>query len=49
MNPSGQSITEALHTVTLLIYIYRRKMSPPGQLITEALHSATLLLYEVPR
>ena len=22
MNPTGQSITEALHTATLLIYIY---------------------------
>ena len=47
MNPPGQWIIEALHTVTL--YIYRKEMNPPGQLITEALYTATLLLYEVPR
>ena len=28
MNPPGQLITEALHTTTLLIYIYRREMNP---------------------
>ena len=27
MNPPGQSITEALHTITLLIY--KREMNPP--------------------
>ena len=43
MNPPGQSCTEALHTVTLLIYI--REMNPPGQLITEALYTPTLLIY----
>ena len=28
MNPSGQLITEALHTATLLIYIYKRDEPP---------------------
>ena len=55
MNPPCQSVTEAFHTATLLIYIYIcviypvcvfiREMNPPGQLITEALHTATLLIY----
>ena len=45
MNPPGQLSTEALHTATLLIYIYRMEMNPPGQSITEALHTATLLIY----
>ena len=44
MNPPGQSITEALHTATLLIYIYMAD-EPPGQSITEALHTTTLLIY----
>ena len=39
MNPPSQSSTEALHTITLLIYIERREMNPPGQLIIEALHT----------
>ena len=34
MNPPGQSITEALHTITLHIYIHRKEMKPPGQLIS---------------
>ena len=29
MNPPDQSITEALHTIILLIYTYRREMNPP--------------------
>ena len=45
MNPPGHSITEALHTVTLHIYIYRKEMNPPGQSITEAFHTTTLLIY----
>ena len=47
MNPLGQSITEALHTITLYIYIYiyRKEMNPPGQLITEDLHTITLHIY----
>ena len=47
MNPPGQSITEALHTTTHLIYIYiyRREMNIPGQSITEAFHTSTLLIY----
>ena len=28
MNPPGKSITEALHTTTGLIYIYRLEMNP---------------------
>ena len=36
MNPPGQSITEALHTVTLHIYIYGKEMNPPGQSNIEA-------------
>ena len=28
MNPPGQSITEALHTITLLIYIEKGEMNP---------------------
>ena len=43
MNPHGQSITEALHTTTLLIYIWQ--MNPPGQSSIEALHTMTLLIY----
>ena len=42
MNPPGQSITEALHTATLLIYIWQ--MNPPGQSSTDALHIVTLLI-----
>ena len=47
MNPPGQAIIDALHTITLLIYIhiYTREIDPPGQLITEALHTTTLLIY----
>ena len=30
MNPPSQSSTEALHTVTLYIYIYRRQIDPPS-------------------
>ena len=44
MNPPGQSSIEALHTVTLSIYISERD-EPPGQSITEALHTTTLLIY----
>ena len=47
MNPHSQLSTEALHTATLLIYIYRREMTPPGQLSTEALYTVTLLIYIV--
>ena len=49
--PPDQSITEALHTTTLLIYIYiyiyiyRKEMNPPGQLSIEALHTITLHIY----
>ena len=28
MNPPGKLSTEALHTITLLIYIYRKEMNP---------------------
>ena len=45
MNPPCQSSTEALYTITLLIYIYRRDMNPPGQSIIEALHTVTLYIY----
>ena len=43
MNPPDQLITKALHTATLLIYIWQ--MNPPGQSHTEALHTITLLIY----
>ena len=46
--PPGQSITEALHTTTLLIYIEREREEgdePLGQLIKEALHTITLHIY----
>ena len=36
MNLPGKFSTEALHTTTLLMYIYRREMNPPGQSSTEA-------------
>ena len=43
--PPSQSSIEALHTVTLNIYIYiYLYMDPPSQLSTEALHTATPLL-----
>ena len=29
MNPPGQSSMEALHTITLYIYIYRNEMNTP--------------------
>ena len=35
---------DALHSATLLIYIYKGDESP-GQLSTEALYTATLLIY----
>ena len=44
MNPPGQSSIEALHTITLYIYIFRKEINPPGQSITEALHTTTLLI-----
>ena len=44
MNPHDQSSTEALHTTSLLIYIYKGD-EPPGQSSTEALHTTTLLIY----
>ena len=43
MSPLGHSFTEALHTVTLLIYICQ--MNPPGQLSIVALHTITLFIY----
>ena len=42
MSPPSQSSIEALHTITLYIYIYRREMNPPSQLSTDALHTAIL-------
>ena len=45
MNPPGQLSIEALHTVTLYIYIYRKEMNTPDQLSIEALHTVTLYIY----
>ena len=45
MNPPDHSITEALHTITLLIYIYRREMNPPVLSSTVALHTTKLIIY----
>ena len=36
MNPPGQFSTQALHTTTLLMFIYRRERNPPGHSSTEA-------------
>ena len=44
MNPPGQSSIEALHTVTLHIYIEEGD-DPPGQSSVEALHTITLYIY----
>ena len=30
MNPTVQSVINALNTATLHIYIYKREMNPPG-------------------
>ena len=43
MNPPGQLIIDALHTITL--YIYMKQMNPPGQSIIDALHTVTLYIY----
>ena len=45
MNPPGQLITEALHTITLPIYTHMKEMNPPGQSSIEALCIVTLHLY----
>ena len=42
--PSSQSSIEALHTITLYIYIYLY-IDPPSQLSIEALHTITLYIY----
>ena len=44
MDPSSQLSTEALHTATLHIYIFKGD-GPPSQSSTEALHTATLHIY----
>ena len=40
MNPCSQLSTEALHTATLLIYIYRKELNLHSQSITEALYTS---------
>ena len=46
MNPPSQLSIEALHTITLYIYIEREVGGePPGQLSIEALHTVTLHIY----
>ena len=47
MNSHGQSSTEALHTATLLIYIYRREIDPPQSIELRGLtfHYTDIYIY----
>ena len=48
MNPPGQSSIEALHTITLNLYIYRRVLGPPQSIEHKGIayhYTASIYIY----